>query len=447
MKTTRLLASILLFAITAVMAMSGQYVAAAATLFAGSLCLVQPADFEAPAGSLFNPTMTPAVLLLQTMRAIWAKAPALQYFSHEFTTERLKKGQTVTGKVRLRPTVRTYAGNYETDAQESRTLLLDVGPFVMDQHVYTTVKLSDLYALQDKVNAIQDHFKDQAEEIGNHVSRYLLGLVDSRAFSNASTYSVANSNLDALNAIRFAMNERGVPGGRFGLINSGVAGTLVADSRITNRYDSKSRDVDNEHLIMFDGLAGFNQIREDSALASGTDADTVAATGEADNETFTLASAKDWAVNQRVLLTISSGGTGITTGYYFIKTKPSTTTLTLSATRGGATAAFSLDAVATLKLAENITGFFGSREAIAIKTALPDDGIRAAEAFGIPVPVSSEVVTDPNTGLSMIAYKWFKPGSMDAYMTLASLFGGVAGAVADTGGYVMEPAGHILRSA
>lgn len=448
MKTHRILASLMLFIATAFMAWNGSPVAATAVAFVGSLCLIDRADLAVPQGSLCTLTMTPAVLLLKTMRAIWAQAPALRFFSHEFTTERLKKNQTVTGKVRLRPTVNAYAGNYETSAQESRDLLLDVGPFTMDQHVYTTVKLSDLYALQDKVNAIEDHFKDQASEIGNHVSRYLLGLVNSRAFPNASTYSTANSNLDALNAIRFAMNARGVPGGRFGLINSDVAGTLVADTRITNRYDMKSRDVDSEHLIMFQGLAGFNEIREDPALSSGTDSATVAVTGEADTELLTLGSAQTWAVNQRVLLTLNTGGAGLATGYFYILTKPSTTTLTLSATRGGAVAAFTTDITdATIKLAENITGFFGSREAIAIKTALPTDGIEAAEAFGIPVPVSSEVVTDPVTGLSMIAYKWFKTGSMDAYITLASLYGGVAGAVADEGGYVMAPAGQILRSA
>lgn len=444
MKSLHILASFAVFAMTLFVAFTISLPAALCFAVVASAPLIQA---PAAQSALYTVTMTPAVLLLQTMRSIWAKAPAIRFFSSEFTTERLKKGQTVTGKVRLRPTVNTYAGNYETSAQESRDLLLDVGPFTMDQHVYTTVKLSDLYALQDKVNAIQEHFKDQAEEIGNNVSRYLLGLVNSRAFSNASTYSTANSNLDALNAIRFAMNQRGVPGGRFGLINSDVASTLVADTRITNRYDSKSRDVDNDHLIAFQGLAGFRDIMEDSALDDGTDAAAINVTGEADDETFTLASAQTWAVNQRVYLTISSGGSGQSSGYFFIKTKPSTTTLTLSATRGGATAAFSTDIVGTMKLAENITGFFGTREAIAIKTALPTDGIEAAEAFGVPVTATSEVITDPNTGLSMIAYKWFKTGSMDSYVTLASLYGGVAGALADSGGYVMEPSGHILRSA
>jgi hypothetical protein len=359
----------------------------------------------------------------------------------------LKKGQTVTGKVRLRPTINQYDGNYENNAQESRTLLLDVGPFTMDQHVYTTVKLSDLFAMQDKINAMEDHFRDQAEEIGNYVSRYLLGLVNSRSFSNASTFSEANSNLDMLNAIRFAMNGRGVPSGRFGLFNSGVANTLTADTRITNRFDNASRDVDRDHLVAFQGLAGFRDLMEDPSLSTGTDAVATAVTGTHANELITLAAARTWRVNQRVQLTISSGGAGLTAGFFFIRTKPSDTTLTLSATRGGPTAEFTSDLVGTLRQAENITGFFGAREAIAIKTALPTDGIEAAEAFGVPVTATSEVITDPNTGLSMIAYKWFKPGSMDAYATLVTLFGGVAGAVADAGGHVMEPSGHILRSA
>jgi hypothetical protein len=267
MNTLRILTSLAVLLMTVLFAFTVS--ASAALCFA---IIASAALIEAPMGrqpALYVVTMTPAVLLLQTMRAIWAKAPALRYFSSEFTTERLKKGQTVTGKVRLRPTVNAYAGDYETSAQESRDLLLDVGPFTMDQHVYTTVKLSDLYALQDKINALQDHFRDQAEEIGNNVSRYLLGLVGSRAFSNASTYSAANSNIDAMNAIRYAMNQRGVPGGRFGLINSDVANYLGGDARVTNRYDNKSRDVDTEHLIHLQGLAGFRDIMEDPLLGTG----------------------------------------------------------------------------------------------------------------------------------------------------------------------------------
>jgi hypothetical protein len=447
MTPLRLAASLVLFALTACMAVF-QPAMASVCLFAGSLAIM-PLPANVPQGAFMTVTLTPAVLLLQTMRALTASAPALNFFSREFTTERVKKGQTVTGKMRLRPAIRQYAGNYETNAEEGRDLLVDVGPFTMDQHIYTTVKMSDIYALQDKISDLNGHFRDQAEEIGKSVSRYFLGKVNSAAFSNASTYSTANSDKDALEAIRFAMNERFVPGGRFGLINTSVASTLTSDDRITNRYDGASRDTDTNHLVSLRGLAGFANINEDDSLSSGN-GDAITASGIATTDLITTSAAHGLVVNQRVKFSaLGGGGAGLTTtDYYFVQSVPSTTTLKVSATRGGAavdvTTAYTS---ATFATAENITGFFGTREAIAIKTALPTDGIDAAEAFGIPVPVSSEVITDPATGLSMIAYKWFKTGSMDAYMTLAVMYGGVAGAYAASGSEVMEPCGHILRSA
>jgi hypothetical protein len=447
MKSIRILAALALFALTACIAVFNAP-AALTLLFAGSLALMQRPS-HVPAHGLMTVTLTPAVLLLQTMRALTASAPALNFFTHEFTTDRVKKNQTVTGKMRLRPAVRQYAGNYETSAEESRELLVDVGPFTMDQHIYTTVKLSDLYAMQDSIIDLNGHFRDQAEEIGKNCSRYFLSKVNSAAFSNASTYSTANSDLDALQAIRFDLNSRHVPGGRFGLINTNVASTLTSDDRITNRYDDRSRDTDSNHLVAFQNLAGFANIREDDSLVSGN-GDNITATGIATNDTITTSAAHGLVVNQRVKFSaLGGGGAGLTTtDYYFVQSVPSTTTLKVSATRGGAavdvTTAYTS---ATFATAENITGFFGTREAIAVKTALPTDGIEAAEAFGVPVTATSEVVTDPATGLSMIAYKWFKPGSMDTYMTVALLYGGVAGAYAASGSEVMEPCGQILRSA
>jgi hypothetical protein len=188
---------------------------------------------------------------------------------------------------------------------------------------------------------------------------------------------------------------------------------------------------------------------EDPLLGTGNGND-LTVSGIATTDIITTSAAHGLLVNDRVKFSaLGGGGAGLTTtDYYFVQSVPSTTTLKVSATRGGAavdvTTAYTSG---TMAKKENITGFFGTREAIAIKTGLPTDGIEAAEAFGVPVTATSEVITDPNTGLSMIAYKWFKSGSMDSYVTLASVYGGVAGAVADAGGYVMEPSGHILRSA
>ena len=449
MNPLRLLASLTLFALCAFLGMVHGAAPAITALFLGSAALITQVP-GAPIGSLFTVTLTPTILLQQTIRALFVKVPALMFFASEFTSERLKKDQQVLGKIRLRPTTSTYDATtgYKNGAQESRDLLVDV-PFVMDQHIHITLKLDHLYALSDSMQKLEEHIQDSASVIGKAVVNYVLGKATSRAFSYGSTYSTANSNKDALNAIRKSMNARGVPDARFGIINSDVAETLAGDSRITNRYDGNSQTTDGDALLHLRNVSGFKDIIEYPDLADNTlDTAVLTIAGEADTEVITTSAAHGFAVNTRVQIEGIAGGTGITNGYFYVKTAPSTTTLTLSATRGGATSAFSTDITdGTIKEADNITGFFGSREAVAIKTGLPTDSLDVARSMGIPVSAKAEVVTDPDSGLSMLAYMWFEQNTMDAYVTLTMLYGATAGALVDTGSYAMEPAGHILRTA
>lgn len=450
MKTPRLLASLLLFALCAVMACTQGVVVSAVALTAGSLVLLNERPAGVPAGALCTVTLTPTILLQRTIRALFVKVPALAFFASEFTTERLKLNQNVVGKIRLRPQTALYDATtgYKNGAQEARDLLIDV-PFVMDQHIHCTIKLDHLNAIADDMNKLSEHIEDSASVIGKTVARYLLGKVRSASFSNGSTYTTGNSDKDMLNAVRKSMNARGVPDSRFGIVNSDVAETLLGDARITNRYDNASQTNDGMAHMHLKNIAGFRDLIEDPELDDGTTA-AIAITAEADDDLITTASAHGLLVGDRVNFPTLTGGTGLTASsvYYYVQSVPSTTTLKVSATRGGAAVNITADATAgTIIRADNISGFFGTREAIAFKAGLPSDSIDVAAAFGIPVPANSRVVTDPDSGLSMLAYMWFEPNTMDAYVTLTALFGAVAGELADTGRHAMEPSGHILRTA
>jgi hypothetical protein len=63
---------------------------------------------------------------------------------------------------------------------------------------------------------------------------------------------------------------------------------------------------------------------------------------EADDEVITEAT-HGLAVGDRVRIAIDSGATGATAGYYWVKTVPSSSTFTVSTTKGGATQAISAD--------------------------------------------------------------------------------------------------------
>lgn len=87
------------------------------------------------------------------------------------------------------------------------------------------------------------------------------------------------------------------------------------------------------------------------ALGDGNLVETLACTGEADNETFTAPTAHGLAVGDYVHITAITGGTGSgitasTTTKLYVKTVPSSTTFTLSTTSGGSTIAFTADITA-----------------------------------------------------------------------------------------------------
>lgn len=453
MKTPRLLLSLALFALCALIGIVHGIVPAFSVLALGSAAMLTPADmlaFNAGGGAFHTVTLTPVLLLQRTMRALFLRVPALSFFASEFTTERLKLNQQVIGKIRLRPTTAAYSEStgYKNGSQKARDLLLDV-PFTMDQHIHVTVSLNHLNSLADSMVKIEEHVQDSASVIGSTVMRYILGKVTSAAFSNGSTYSTANSDKDMLNAIRKSMNLRGVADDRFGIINSDVAETLTGDARITNRYDLSSQNTDGEARVRLMNLAGFRNIIEDPGLDDGVGAD-ITVSGIATTDLITTSAAHGLVVNDRVKFS-ALGGSGVgldTSTYYYVESVPSTTTLKVSATRGGAavdvTTAFT---GSTMAKTDNITGFFGTREAIAIKTGLPTDSIELAQAIGVPVSATATVVTDPDSGLSMMAYMWFDTALMDTFVTLACLYGATAGQLCDTAKHVMEPSGHILRSA
>jgi hypothetical protein len=449
MKFLHLIAFLALLVLVPLIAMQHGAVAAWTLAFVGGAVL---APWEPSA--ILQVTLTPTIILQKTIEAFRVRCPALAMFASDFTMERMKLDQQAIAHIRVMPTSSTYDANnggYEAGAQESRDLLVDV-PLTMDQHRHVTIKLSQVYALRDSKIKLEEHFRDSAEVLGKGVVDYMLGKANALNFSYETVETVANSDRDMLGKVRVSMNKRGASStGRFGLVNTDVFEVLDADARITNRNYEGDQNLGGNPLGRLRNVAGFENILEYPDLPSNN-ATAVAITAEADDNVVTTvgAVAHGLVVGDRVTFPTLTGGTGLTaaTQVYYVKAVPSASTLTVSLTSGGAVVDITVDASAgTIAKSENMTGFFGTRDAIAVKTGLPLDGIEAAQAFGIPTPVSSEIVTDPESGLSMVGYKWFKPGLMDAYMTIAFMYGAAAGKQGGaTAGALLDKAGHIVRS-
>lgn len=93
---------------------------------------------------------------------------------------------------------------------------------------------------------------------------------------------------------------------------------------------------------------------------------------------------------------------------------------------------------------EDLTGLFGSKESIVCATRLPKDNLDVAKRLGIPQIASSEVMTDEDTGLSLLGIKWIEPGTFDIYTTVAIMYGAAAGKQGGDAGTMTDYAGHRL---
>lgn len=96
---------------------------------------------------------------------------------------------------------------------------------------------------------------------------------------------------------------------------------------------------------------------------------------------------------------------------------------------------------------ENLSGYFGDRTGIVLATRIPNDISAVADSAGIPKIASFEVVTDAETGLSMLAIKWMKSGTFDVYVTFTLLYGVAAGSQGEGAGKIMDYAGHRVATA
>lgn len=96
---------------------------------------------------------------------------------------------------------------------------------------------------------------------------------------------------------------------------------------------------------------------------------------------------------------------------------------------------------------ENLSGYFGSRVGLVFASRIPNDPSVIAKAAGIPEIASFEVVTDPDSGLSMLAIKWMKAGTFDVKTTFTLVYGAAAGKQAQDAGEICDYNGHRLVTA
>ena len=113
---------------------------------------------------------------------------------------------------------------YKTNAAEATSLLNDV-PVVINQHKHVPIKLDFLDAASavSQIRLLEESTMNCGYVLAKSMADYCLGLASSTNFSQAATFSAANSDLDMLISVREAMNTLGTnPSGRFGIVGSPI---------------------------------------------------------------------------------------------------------------------------------------------------------------------------------------------------------------------------------
>lgn len=211
-------------------------------------------------------TLSTTQILDLVMDAFKVRVPFLvSAFATDFSSERAKFNQTVNARIAGLPTVQSYdaTNGYKANAAEAKSLMNDV-PVTINQHKHVPIKLDflDEASSVNQINLLEEATMNCGYVLAKSIADYCLALTLSTNFSQSSTYSVANSDLDMLANVRTDLNAVGANTlGRFGIVNSDVMTTLTSDARIASG-DYHGQRINGEALGHLMGIQGFANIWE-----------------------------------------------------------------------------------------------------------------------------------------------------------------------------------------
>lgn len=76
---------------------------------------------------------------------------------------------------------------------------------------------------------------------------------------------------------------------------------------------------------------------------------------------------------------------------------------------------------------ENIMGVALEPRAVAIRAGVPDATFDLAAKLGIPSIANTEIMSDPDTGLTLMAINWMTPGTFNLNLTITAIWGSAVG--------------------
>lgn len=207
-------------------------------------------------------TLTATNILQLNLEAFKTLVPILPRFSTDFSSGLAVKDESIIAHVLSVPTVQDYdaTNGFKVNAANAEDLMTDV-TVSMSRLRHTPIKVDYLTAHTSKKN-LHLAAAESGYALGKDIVDYVLSLVTAANVTNATVRSAANSNLDTLETIRTAMNNKKAPvSGRVGIVNSAVAQTLATDSRVASRdYYGQLNGAAGYRVFL--NIAGFDAVYE-----------------------------------------------------------------------------------------------------------------------------------------------------------------------------------------
>ncbi len=439
--------ALLTVAVTLVLACTGHFATAAvAILFAGT--------FYASGSARLCTTLTSTEILREVIASFKKNFPALNKMGYEFRPTSLKLDNQYIAHIPTLPTVEDVTTTYATTGQTAKSLLVDV-PVTVSRRRGVRLKWEHVAGLQDSKQEWDECINNAGFALAKNFIDDLLAEAKSVNFSQSSTYAEADCDLDMLINVRADMNGVGAsPMGRAMIVNSNVASTLEADSRISSRDFHGQAQGGVNALRRWNGVGGFSEIIEYADMPLNNASAITGGAIEADDDIYTKTT-HGLVTGQRVQLTSFSGGTGLTSGTYWYFSKIDANTGYLCTTPALAQAgtlgtACTVDATSVvLTPTENVVAFGFERSAIAFLAGIPDNFDHQAlkSQLGIPDNMNFEAVTFE--GITMGAVSWQDVGTGDLTWMPVLVWGKALGRQAGTNavGSKCDYGGHLVIKA
>src|SRR5881394_776251 len=207
-------------------------------------------------------TLTVSEILSDVLSAFLQRVPSLKFFATDFSSDRVKYGQTIIAHLPTVPTAYDHvaASGYSANAQSARSLLTDV-PIIIDGWKDVPIKIAADDASQDRSQNYLKTISNSGYVLGKAVVDYALSKVLAANFSQSTTESTANTTKDTLGKVRVALNGKKASTPRNMVCSSDFFAALDNDSRISSG-DYYGQRVGADPFGRLFNCAGFTEIQE-----------------------------------------------------------------------------------------------------------------------------------------------------------------------------------------